>query len=350
MARGAALILLATHAAARSVEVSIRAPWPTRAVSPLLEAAEFLAGEGRSVYWSFVEAIGDGFGDASTKEKIRAASSASTYDGEGYEEMASIVLDAAEKRLDGLAHALLRMALAVRTYAPRLEAHRSLASQAPTCNGDVESTRAIIYGPSGRHVACKASDVSALVAKAAEQVCTSPQCSDAAPRLGSETPFSEDSSDVTIELIIDVTSSQFKEWHSACSATEATYFLRHASHLRGSSNQTQLQAFGANLDIKDLEYKNMDDSTTETTTTKASTTFEAVWKSTSELGYPETYCGETFVNLHAVEPTRSREQRRVDGVGRPKFDSTQVRGGRGSRWDLSRDASSKAARPEAGAF
>jgi hypothetical protein len=289
MARTAAvLLLLAARASSRSVEVSIRAPWPTRAVSPLLEAAEFLAGEGRSVYWSFVEAIGDGFGDASTKEKIRAASSASTYDSESHEEMAAIALDAAEKRLDGLAHALLRMALAVRTYAPRLEAHRSLASQAPTCpGGDVEAPRAVVYGPSGRHVACKASDVSALVAKAAEQVCTSPQCSDAAPRLlGSETPFSEDSSDVTIELIVDVTAPLFKEWHAACASTEATYFLRHASHLRGSTNQTHLQAFGANLDIKDLEYKNMDDSTTETTTTQASTTFEAVWKSTSELGYP----------------------------------------------------------------
>ena len=284
MARAAALLLLATHATARSVEVSIRAPWPTRAVSPLLEAAEFLAGEGRGVYWSFVEAIGDGFGDAATKEKIRAASSATTYDSESHEEMAAIALDAAEKRLDGLAHALLRMALAVRTYAPRLEAHRSLASHAPTCpDSDVESPRAVIYGPSGRHVACAPADVSRLVAKAAEQVCTSPQCSDAAPRLlGSETPFSEDSSDVTIELIVDVTSSQFRAWHDACSSTPATYFLRHASHLRGSSNQTHLQAFGANLDIKDLEYKNMDDSTTETTTTKASTTFEAVWKSTSE--------------------------------------------------------------------
>jgi hypothetical protein len=283
MARAAALLLLlAARASSRSVEVSIRAPWPTRAVSPLLEAAEFLAGEGRSVYWSFVEAIGDGFGDASTKEKIRAASSATAYDGEGYEEMAAIALDAAEKKLDGLAHALLRMALAVRTYAPRLEAHRSLASQAPTCNGDVESTRAIIYGPSGRHVACKASDVSRLVAKAAEQVCTSPQCDQTPRLLGSETPY-QDGSDVTIELIVDVTAPLFKEWHDACSATEATYFLRHASYLQGSTNQTHLQAFGANLDIKDLEYKNMDDSTTETTTTQASTTFEAVWKSTSEL-------------------------------------------------------------------
>ena len=253
MARAAALILVATHAAARSVEVSIRAPWPTRAVSPLLEAAEFLAGEGRGVYWSFVEAISDGFGDASTKEKIRAASSATTYDSESHEEMASIALDAAEKKLDGLAHALLRMALAVRTYAPRLEAHRSLASQAPTCNGDVEAPRAIIYGPSGRHVACSPKDVSGLVAKASEKVCTSQQCDQTPRLLGSETPFREEGSDVTVELVVDVTSSQFKDWHDACSSTPATYFLRHSSNLLASSNQTHLQAFGANLDIKDLE-------------------------------------------------------------------------------------------------
>ena len=302
MARVALLLLLAARASSRSVEVSIRAPWPTRAVSPLLEAAEFLAGEGRGVYWSFVEAIGDGFGDASTKEKIRQASAATTYDSESHEEMAAVALDAAEKQLDGLAHALLRMALAVRTYAPRLEAHRSLASQAPTCpDGDVESTRAIIYGPSGRHVACKASDVSRLVAKASEKVCTSQQCSDAAPRLlGSETPFSEDASDVTIELIVDVTAPLFKEWHSACSSTEATYFLRHASHLQGSSNQTHLQAFGANLDIKDLEYKNMDDSTSETTTTQASTT---VWKSTGASG-AKSFLGD---DVAALAPSSGEE-------------------------------------------
>ena len=34
-----------------------------------------------------------------------------------------------------------------------------------------------------------------------------------------------------------------------------------------------------------------------------------VWKSTSELGY-----AWTFVSLQAIEPTRSRRQRRVDGV------------------------------------
>ena len=30
------------------------------------------------------------------------------------------------------------------------------------------------------------------------------------------------------------------------------------------------------------------------------------------------------MNLHAIEPTLSRRQHRVDGAGRPKFDSIQV--------------------------
>ena len=36
-----------------------------------------------------------------------------------------------------------------------------------------------------------------------------------------------------------------------------------------------------------------------------------VWKSTGELGY---------LSLHAIEPTRPRGQRRIDGGGRPRLD------------------------------
>ena len=36
-----------------------------------------------------------------------------------------------------------------------------------------------------------------------------------------------------------------------------------------------------------------------------------VWRSTSEIGYPEHNC-ETFVNLHAIEQTQLHEQRRVE--------------------------------------
>ena len=36
-----------------------------------------------------------------------------------------------------------------------------------------------------------------------------------------------------------------------------------------------------------------------------------VWRSTSEIGYPEHNC-ETFVNLHAIEQTQLHKQRRVE--------------------------------------
>ena len=268
------LLLLAASCQGRAVEVAIRAPWPTRAVSPLIETAEFLAAESRDAYWSFVEAIEDGFGDPSTAAKIQKSSEAPRYDAAAHEEMAAVALDAAEGRLDGLAHALLRMALAVRTYAPRLEAHRSLASAAPLCpDGDPEATRAVVFGPSGRHLACAPADVAHVVKKAAEKVCTS-QCDEAPRLLGSETPRRDAASEVTIELIVDVTTANFKQWHAACDATEATYFLRYASKSAASTNRTHLQAFGANLDIKDLEYQNMDDAATSATPVASTTAFD----------------------------------------------------------------------------
>ena len=44
---------------------------------------------------------------------------------------------------------------------------------------------------------------------------------------------------------------------------------------------------------------------------------DAAWKSTSDLGY-----AETFVNLNAVEPSRSRGQRRVDESTRHRTDAS----------------------------
>ena len=41
---------------------------------------------------------------------------------------------------------------------------------------------------------------------------------------------------------------------------------------------------------------------------------QTVWKSTSELGHPEKYCVDLRDSSHAIEPTWSWRQRRVDGV------------------------------------
>ena len=73
-------------------------------------------------------------------------------------------------------------------------------------------------------------------------------------------------------------------------------------------------------------------------------TLDAVWKSTSELGY---------VNLYAIEQARSRGRRRVDGVGRPKFDihtgSTGARSRRGGAAAGSGGATARAGRSSCGA-
>ena len=50
---------------------------------------------------------------------------------------------------------------------------------------------------------------------------------------------------------------------------------------------------------------------------------KTVWKSTSELGY-----AETFVNLHAIELPQLRGQRRVDGVDLHAIEQMQLRGRR----------------------
>ena len=57
---------------------------------------------------------------------------------------------------------------------------------------------------------------------------------------------------------------------------------------------------------------------------KPNTLSTAVWKSNSELGYPENYCGGNLAsmawNLRAIEHMLLLGRRRVDGMGRPKFD------------------------------
>ena len=57
---------------------------------------------------------------------------------------------------------------------------------------------------------------------------------------------------------------------------------------------------------------------------KPNTLSTAVWKSNSELGYPENYCGGNLAsmawNLRAIEHMLLLGRRRVDGMGCPKFD------------------------------
>ena len=159
--------------------------------------------------------------------------------------MASIALDAAEKRADALTGSLLKLALATREYAPRVHAARSLGARAPTCpGGDAAATRAVV-SVAGREdlVACAPDDVAAVLEKAEAPVRAEGACADATPLLGSEAPYPSGAKDgaPTLQLVADYASPDFRKWHAACvdaAADRATYVLRHAPAATGLRNDT----------------------------------------------------------------------------------------------------------------
>ncbi|KAH8095705.1 UDP-glucose:glycoprotein glucosyltransferase [Aureococcus anophagefferens] len=206
---------LLAQASARSIEITLTAPWKSSAASPLVEAAEFFAEEGAAEFWAFLEAVGGGFGDAKARKTIDGAFSG-PYASATHEEVGAIALDYGEESLPPLRAALLKLSLATREYAPRVEAHRALAASLPACDG-ATSFRAVVSSPGHAD-----------------------------------------------RLVGDVSAPEFPRWHAACKALAdagaASYFLRHGPPAAAAlADATYLQGFGANLDIKNMEYRNFDD-------------------------------------------------------------------------------------------
>ena len=202
-----------------------------------------------------MEAIGDGLGSA-TREDPRL--SATAYDSESHEEMASIApmrpisqLTASPTRCCGWRWPCGP----ARRGSKRIGRQRCKRLLVPA----VTSSLRIVY-------MALAAATSLVVQRRLPTRSRRPRSglhlSNAqTPRLlGSETPFRSRSTSLLNSS--HVTSSRRV---ARASSIAATYFVPRVSFARFPIKP--LQALGANLDIKDLEYKNMDDPTTETTTT-----------------------------------------------------------------------------------
>eukprot|EP00628_Pelagophyceae_sp_CCMP2097_P015078 CAMPEP_0206824110 /NCGR_PEP_ID=MMETSP0975-20121206/13662_1 /ASSEMBLY_ACC=CAM_ASM_000399 /TAXON_ID=483370 /ORGANISM="non described non described, Strain CCMP2097" /LENGTH=1608 /DNA_ID=CAMNT_0054366369 /DNA_START=1 /DNA_END=4825 /DNA_ORIENTATION=- len=233
------------------------APWPTTALAPLLEASEFFAQESPMQFWRLVDSLytPNGADGAATAAKFAAASTM-PYSSEAHEEVSAMVLDAGEKLLSPLGHSLLQLALATREYAPRVEAHRSVARGAAVCANGPLGTRAVVHAGAEASVVCAPEDLAAAIAS-----CVANE--GAATLVGLETwyPCSSSESAPAIELIGTLGSSDLQAWHAAASSLAdaglARYTLRHAADAPAGP-PTFLQGFGANLDIKNMEYRNFD--------------------------------------------------------------------------------------------
>lgn len=260
----------------RSISVKLWAPWPTTVWSPIAEACEFVSEYGADVYWEYVERVaGLELGDFE----------------DGVEKATEVALEVAA---DLGVSAGLRAALATREFAARVEAHRNTAP-------NVECTGMAFVLIDDR-VACAVADI--LIEGGRPPLFDS-------PALGSR--------GVEAELFVRGFGQEFAAWLQALkrlALSEKRLKVRLRWSLRGPSiDRTYLQGFGVNLDIKNLEYKNWDDTEVNATSSKRETSFED-----REIE------GMNFARLYERRPELGRELSALrDALLDSATDSTQLK-------------------------
>jgi hypothetical protein len=261
------LCLLLVGAYGRTIDVKLTAPWPTSAISPVLEVAEFLAEEDK--FWEFVNGLrsNDTASLLSDVEKF-------PYSESSHEQVSSLAVETASDLLSPLQLSALRLSLSVRAFAPLIETTRSLASltsHACKVRGGTQhvSSWAIVH-PSGR-VVCDVGDLEkSVTAESWDIIVSDPTANDGIPddKLehvydfpASAPPLNKQS----ITLYSRLGTSEFWQFHDRAaelytSGKVSRYSLRHSIPNPATTTSTALQGYGVNLDIKNMEYMNMDDS------------------------------------------------------------------------------------------
>ena len=247
---------LATVAdAARTITVDLNAPWPTSALSPILETAEFFSEESTADFWRFAASLR---GYANEFDAVDAGA----YSEAAHEQLASKAVDLASALVSPLQLSALRLTLAVRSFAPLIEAHRSLA--AVTAEACGSSAWAVLV-PSGR-VVCSPEDVTKATSTDSEWSGPSVDPIAESFRAGVDHEQADASDDVG-EGAVEATmygrlgTSSFWALHDALVSSRGISALRfrHGIPPPGASTATVLQGYGVNLDIKNMEYQNLDD-------------------------------------------------------------------------------------------
>jgi|MDSY01.1.fsa_nt_gb hypothetical protein len=156
-------------ASGRTINVKLSAPWPSTALAPIQEVAEFMAEESHGGFWKFVGALR---GLGAERSAALAGVERVPYNESLYQHMASLATEVAAVFLSPLQLSALRLTLAVRSFAPLVETHRSLADVSAHVCANASFAEAsfspsfgdtwVVFSPS-RRVVC---DPSRLVAAA----------------------------------------------------------------------------------------------------------------------------------------------------------------------------------------
>ncbi|TMW66272.1 hypothetical protein Poli38472_004037 [Pythium oligandrum] len=239
---------------ARGINVNLTATWPSSPLYPLLETSEFLAEENPKLFWRFVDTL------AAHKSAIAKKS-------EDADALTQFAVDLAQEVAPNTKN-ILELTVATRMYSVRVEMFRQLGldSGSRLCGPDAEAW-AVFYQTKRcvTAVACSPDEITAALATLesdSSQTCLAAGMNDVELEVDHKYPQSGDVTKSTVILYGLIGTSSFYKFHdefaSLAKQGEVTYIARHFP--KDAPLGTALQGYGIALDIKNMEYKTIDDS------------------------------------------------------------------------------------------
>ncbi|CEG40520.1 udpglucose:glycoprotein glucosyltransferase [Plasmopara halstedii] len=248
-----------SSSSARSVHVNLTASWPSSPSFPLIETSEFLAEENPLYFWQYLEELGN-------------RTHYVEFMGSDVDALGDLALTVAEIIAPGLQN-VLELMLATRTYSVKVEMFRQLGldSGIRPC-GEHADTWAVFYHEPHcvKAVACSVDELDAVIHGKKQPMsdqCVAAGINDVELQVDHKYPYvaiNPEKTSMTAILYGLVGTSKFHVFHSRlvieAKENKFQYIVRHYPH--DSHLKTLLQGYGVALDIKNMEYKTIDDSKT----------------------------------------------------------------------------------------
>ncbi|KAG7385218.1 UDP-glucose:glycoprotein glucosyltransferase 2 [Phytophthora boehmeriae] len=239
---------------ARGVHVNLTASWPSSPLFPLLETSEFLAEENPLYFWQFLERLQTHTADV---KKL----------GDDVDALGELAVAVAED-IAPESKNILELMLATRTYAVKVEMFRQLAldSGVRPCGEDAETWAVYYHEPHCvEAVACSMDELKVLLSGETQtsESCVAAGVNDVELQVDHKYPHVESGNNPASVILYGLLGTPtFHAFHeklvAQAKSNKIQYMVRH--YPRDSPLDTLLQGYGVALDIKNMEYKTIDDS------------------------------------------------------------------------------------------
>jgi hypothetical protein len=307
------------------VSVDVKAPWSRFAGSFAAEVSEFLAEESDAMFWKYVDVMCVKSGDIEALSGDIDASS--SYQALAFEAAAGI--------LPKSSHALMNTVIGLNSYAPAVQFFHNMASPF----GEPCDDKAFVVSYPGGDVSCSVEEAMDKAAKGHggdmdishfsgtsyewDHLYSSSRSSgddgDSDSEPGASASGSGEQRQQHLVLYGSLGSASFCTLHTqlAAAADKAVhasikYSARHAfPGQKPLSTSTRLQGYGVFLDIKNMEYKNVDDkkdSSSDASDGAAGATIDDEIDELLPVVDGEEIAGVNLAKLAAARPELSKQQ------------------------------------------